>query len=293
MKRLQLKHGDAEEFFKDVRFIQVLQLRIHVHQHNIRLLRITTNLLPYGKVLLNHRARRRRDDMRHVIIDLERILDAQLHHHFPDAVAALLLPVQHALLANRHDRVYIVELVPVVVEELDQQLAHRHRVLLCESIQQVKVARLVEVRVVGHALVGRHHHLWERRASDRHEPIPVGRQVLCMRRQEKTCLENWQYRRTDSTLEEVNQHEHEAVGAEGLENGVVEAVDFGPMDYTQWWGPPFFDDDAEDADTWVDEGVRLEKERVTNRKNVVEAKITLNVRNRIFEADHGNSRMES
>ena len=56
---------------------------------------------------------------------------------------------------------------------------------------------------------------------------------------------------------------------------------------------PFLEDDAEDADALVDEGVGLEEEGVADGEDVVEAEIALDVRDGVFEADHGDARVQT
>ena len=56
---------------------------------------------------------------------------------------------------------------------------------------------------------------------------------------------------------------------------------------------PFLEDDAEDADALVDEGVGLQEEGVADGEDVVEAEVALDVRDGVFEADDGDARVET
>ena len=156
--------------------------------------------------------------MRHIIIILERILDAQLHLHLPQAAPALLLAVEEAPLPDGDHGVVIVELERIEVQKLQQQLAHRHRVLLREPTQQIQVLRAVEIGVVHGLLVVLDGDLRAARVPRDWSAVPVGREFL----------ENGEERRADGALEEVDEHEDVSVGAERLVSGVVDVVGLRP-----------------------------------------------------------------
>ena len=132
----------------------------------------------HSKRLLDERARDGSDDVSDIIVILEGILDAELHTHLPHAVAALLLPVEDAPLSDGDDGVHVVQLEAIVPEEADEQLADAHGVLLGEAVEELQVARLVEVGVVGRSVVAVDDHLGESRVGGGRDAVPVGRELL-------------------------------------------------------------------------------------------------------------------
>ena len=127
----------------------------------------------------------RSDHMGNIVIILERVFDAQLHLHLPQTAPALLLAVEEAPLSHRHHGVVVIELERVEIKKLQQQLAHRHRVLLRVPAQQVQVLRAVEIGVVHGLLVALDGDLRPTRVPRDWAAIPVGREFLGVRGRER------------------------------------------------------------------------------------------------------------
>ena len=113
-----------------------------------------------------------------IIVIFEGIFDAELHIHLPHAVTALLLPVEDASLSDGDHGVHIVQLEAIVPEEANEQLADAHGVLLGEAVEQLQIAWLVEVGVVGRSVVAVDDHFGESRVGGGRDAVPVGRQLL-------------------------------------------------------------------------------------------------------------------
>ena len=157
---------------QDVRFRQLVIVFTHVDENHVGLLEMMQMRL------LDECAGRGCDDVCDIIVVLEGIFDAELHGHFPHAVAALFLPVENAPLSDGDDGVDIVKLESVVVEEANEEFADAHSILLGEAAEELQVARLVEVGIVGRAVVAVDDHLGEARAGGGREAVPVGRELL-------------------------------------------------------------------------------------------------------------------
>ena len=163
---------------QDVRFRQLAIVFTHVDEDHVGLLEMMQMQQEDSKRLLDECAGRGCDDVCDIIVVLEGIFDAELHGHFPHAVAALFLPVENAPLSDGDDGVDIVKLESVVVEEANEEFSDAHSVLLGEAAEELQVARLVEVGIVGRAVVAVDDHLGEARAGGGREAVPVGRELL-------------------------------------------------------------------------------------------------------------------